>query len=102
MITGIKEILPIPFFPIKEVSDEQMQILKALENNDVASVDELISKLRPKLEKETRDYTNERARLSHHLKSLRNDGFLESEKVGKTIKLRLSRIGKIYIFGRAI
>lgn len=101
-ITGIKEILPIPFFPIKEVSDEQIQILKALENNGVASVDELISRLKPKLKKEMQEYTNERARLSHHLKSLRRDRFLDSEKSGKTVMLKLSRIGKIYILGKAV
>jgi CRISPR-associated protein Csa3 len=99
-ITGIKEILTIPFFPIKEIPDEQMQILKVLQSGSVTSVDELISKLSPEMEKGTRGYTNERARLSHHLKSLRIDKFLESEKSGKTVKLKLSRIGEIYILGK--
>lgn len=101
-ITGIKEILTIPFFPIKEIPDEQMQILKILEGNGVASVEELITKLKPELNKETKEYANERARLSHHLKSLRKDGFLDSEKVGKNVKLSLSRIGEVYAMGRVI
>lgn len=101
-VIGIKEIFTIPFFPIKEVHHEQMQILKVLEGNGVASVEELITKLKPELNKETNEYTNERSRLSHHLKSLRKDGFLESEKAGKNVKLRLSRIGEIYAMGRAI
>jgi len=101
-ITGIKEILTIPFFPIKEINDEQMQILKVLEGDGVNSVDELIAKLRQELKKETKEYTNERARLSHHLKSLSKCGFLNSEKSGKNMKLSLSRIGDIYIKGKSI
>lgn len=102
-VVGIKEIFSIPFFPIKEVPEEQMEILRALQGNGVASVDELISRLKPKLEKDnTREYANERARLSHHLKILRKDGFLDAEKAGKNVKLRLSRIGEIYAMGKAI
>jgi len=99
-VVGIKEISPIPFFPIKELPEEQMQILRALQGNGVASIDELIARLKPKLKKGTRDYANERARLSHHLKLLREDGFVEGEKAGKNVKLKLSKIGEIYAMGK--
>ncbi len=99
-VVGIKEIFTIPFFPIKELPEEQMEILRSLQGNGAASVDELISRLKPKLEKGTREYANERARLSHHLKILREDGFLEGEKAGKNVRLRLSRIGEIYAMGK--
>lgn len=101
-VTGIKEILTIPFFPIKEINDEQTHILKVLEVSGVDSVDELIARLKPKLKKETKEYTNERARLSHHIKSLGNYGFLDSERSGKNIKLSLSKIGEIYAKGKEI
>lgn len=99
-VIGIKEILKIPFFPIKELPEEQLEILQVLQGNSTSSVDELIARLKPKLRKGTREYANERARLSHHLKILREDGFLESEKAGKNVKLKLSRIGEIYAMGR--
>jgi CRISPR locus-related DNA-binding protein len=101
-VTGIKEILTIPFFPIKEINDEQIQILKVLEGRGVDSVDELISRLKPEFKKETKEYTNERARLSHHLKALGNYGFINSERSGKNIGLCLSKIGEIYAKGKEI
>lgn len=101
-IIGIKEILKVPLFPIKDISDEQMRILRVLEGNGVASIEELITKLNPDLVKETKEYSNERARLSHHLNILRNDGLLESEKTGKNVKLSLSKIGEIYAMGKGI
>lgn len=101
-VIGIKEILTIPFFPIKDINEEQIQILKILEIEGVNSVEELISKLKPELKKETKGYLNERARLSHHLKSLGNHGFINSERSGKNVKLSLSRIGEIYTKGKNI
>jgi CRISPR-associated protein Csa3 len=101
-VIGIKGILDVPLFPVKEISDEQMRILKTLGDNGVDSVEELINKLKPELIKETKEYANERARLSHHLNVLRKDGLLESEKAGKNVKLSLSKIGEIYSIGKAI
>jgi DNA-binding transcriptional ArsR family regulator len=101
-VVGIKGILNVPLFPVKEISDEQMRILTILEGNGVASVEELITKLKPDLVKETKEYANERARLSHHLNILRKGGLLESEKTGKNVKLSLSRIGEIYVIAKEI
>lgn len=99
-VIGIKGILNVPLFPVKEISDEQMRILTVLEGDGVASVEELINKLKPDLVKETKEYANERARLSHHLNILRKDRLLESEKTGKSVKLSLSRIGEIYAIAK--
>jgi CRISPR-associated protein Csa3 len=101
-VTGIKEILTIPSFPIKEINDEQMQILKVLEGSGVDSVEELISRLKPELKKGRKEYGNERARLSHHLRSLNEYRFITTEKAGKNVKLSLSGIGKIYVMGKEI
>ena len=65
-------------------------------------MDELIAKLKPEFKKETKEYTNERARLSHHLKALGNYGFINSERSGKNIRLSLSKIGEIYAKGKEI
>lgn len=42
-------------------------------------------------------YNPERSRLSHHLKDLKNDEFIEIEKEGKNIKIKITNLGKIYI-----
>jgi len=98
-ITGIKEISTVPLFPIKEITAEQIKILNVFKTG-VASIEDLIKSLNPGLKKGTDMYTNERARLNHHIKLLRKSGFLESEKIGKMIKFKLSRIGEAYIIGK--
>ncbi len=99
---GIKKILPIPPFPIKDISKEQFKILKGLSGNggSVDSVDELISIVNPEASPDRSDYQKERARFSYHLKELKKEGFIETEKEGKNVKVRLSKIGEIYVEGR--
>lgn len=100
---GIKKILHIPPFPIKDISKEQFKILKGLSGNggSVNSVDELISIVNPEASPDRSDYQKERARFSYHLKELKKDGFIETEKEGKNVKVRLSKIGEIYVIGKA-
>ena len=90
-------------FPgIKDISKEQFKILKGLSGNggSVDSVDELISIVNPEASPDRSDYQKERARFSYHLKELKKDGFIETEKEGKNVKVRLSKIGEIYVGGR--
>lgn len=100
---GIKKILHIPPFPIKDISKEQFKILKGLSGNggSVNSVDELISIVNPEASPDRSDYQKERARFSYHLKELKKDGFIETEKEGKNVKVGLSKIGEIYVIGKA-
>ncbi|WP_288067654.1 DUF6293 family protein [Methanolobus sp. WCC1] len=97
----LKGILDIPLFPIKDLAKEQLSILEKLENG-VESVDDLISRLKPELEKGTTDFGNERSRLSHHIKKLSNAGFIETEKVSKNLVINKSKLGMIYMKGREI
>lgn len=97
----LKGILDIPLFPIKDLAKEQMSILEKLEDG-VESVDDLISRLKPELEKGTTDFGNERSRLSHHIKKLTNAGFIETEKISKNLGIRKSKLGEIYLKGREI
>ncbi len=100
---GIKKILPIPSFPIKDISKEQFKILKGLSGNggSVNSVDELISIVNPEASPDRSDYQKERARFSYHLKELKKDGFIETEKEGKKVKVMLTKIGEIYVVGKS-
>ncbi|MFQ6136879.1 MAG: DUF6293 family protein [Candidatus Hydrothermarchaeales archaeon] len=100
---GIKKILPIPPFPIKEVPKERFLMLQRLYSNggSVNSVDELISLVNSDIKPGSSDYQKERARFSYHIKELKKDGFVETEKEGKNLKVRLSKIGEIYVVGRS-
>jgi DNA-binding transcriptional ArsR family regulator len=66
----------------------------------VESIDELIARMRPEIEKGTKEHGNERARLSKHISKLRDEGFVETDKLGKTVSLKLSRMGEVYVAGR--
>ncbi|MFQ5976383.1 MAG: DUF6293 family protein, partial [Candidatus Hydrothermarchaeales archaeon] len=75
---GIKKILPIPPFPIKDISKGQFKILKGLYENggSVNSVDELISIVNAAASPEKSGYQKERARFSYHLKELKKNSFI--------------------------
>lgn len=98
--TEVLNILQIPTFPIKDIPQEQIEILDALCESNVDSLDELISRMRPELNKNTNAFNNERARICHHVKVLRENGFVETEKIGKNLRIRLNSLGQIYVHGR--
>jgi CRISPR-associated protein Csa3 len=97
----LEGILDIPLFPIKELAREQISMLEKL-GDGVDSVDELIYRLKPELEKGTVDFGNERSRLSHHIRKLSNAGFIETERNSKNLVIRKSKLGEIYLKGREI
>ncbi|MCQ6963703.1 DUF6293 family protein [Methanolobus chelungpuianus] len=97
----LKGILDIPLFPIKELPKEQVIMLETM-GDGVESVDVLISLLKPELQKGTADFSNERSRLSHHIKKLREAGFIDTEKSSKNLAIRKSKLGEIYMKGRKI
>lgn len=97
----LKGILDIPLFPIKEFPKEQVIMLETMKDG-VESVDVLISLLKPELQKGTADFSNERSRLSHHIKKLREAGFIDTEKSSKNLAIRKSKLGEIYMKGREI
>lgn len=94
----LKGVLEIPTFPIKEISQEQLYILQKLEDG-VDSLDTLVSRLKPDLKKEDQKYNNERSRLSHHIKKLKESNFVETEKKEKNLIVNRSVLGKIYLKG---
>lgn len=97
----LRGILDIPLFPIKELASEQITMLEKI-GNGVESVDELISRLKPELEKGTTDFSNERSRLSHHIRKLSSEGFIETERFSKNLIIRKSKLGEIYMKGKEI
>jgi hypothetical protein len=99
-IKGIRRVLEIPSYPLREIGREEVHILKfLLEKGPTDSVDELIQGL--KKEKSSKNYQRERARMSYHIKKLKNDGFIETTKHGKTLAISLSKLGELYTVGRS-
>ena len=78
-----------------------MEILRKLEGG-VESLDELVSRIKPELKKGTQEYNNERSRLSHHIKKLEKDGFIETKKVKKNLHIKLTILGEIYLRGKEL
>jgi DNA-binding transcriptional ArsR family regulator len=99
-VTGISGVVEIPSFPIREVGAEELTILKNLgKKGPTQSVDELIQRLNSK-DKTAPGYQKERARMSYHIKKLRESGFLETKKQGKNLMISLAKLGELYSIGR--
>jgi len=97
---GVSRIIDIPYLPIRDPPKEQVEIMMALHRGPVESLDELINRMRPEIKKGSAQHNSERARLSHHIGRLKEDGFVETDKLGKTVSIKLTEIGEIYVEGR--
>jgi CRISPR-associated protein Csa3 len=82
----------VPALPVCFLRDEQMQIILSIDEG-VDSLDELIMRLNPSLEKYSNDFYKERSRVSHHLKVLEESGFIFKSKKGRNISVNLSDLG---------
>jgi CRISPR-associated protein Csa3 len=63
----------------------------------VASLDELVLRLDPDIEKGTDDFASERSRLSHHLKNFESMGLVTKKKTGKNVGVRLTGLGEMFV-----
>ena len=75
------------------------EILKALKR-EAPSIDELIYRMKPEIRKGSNEHNSERARVSHHLRKLKKWGLVDTEKAGKNLRIRLTKLGKVYVAGR--
>ncbi len=95
MLTGIRQVLNVPPAPLKDAGREELSILKYLnEHGTLDSVDTLIRGLR-RLEKTAPEFQKERARMSYHIKKLREKGFIKTGKNGKNLKISLTPLGRL-------
>lgn len=95
----IVRVQEIPLFPKKDIPAEQVDILNHLNDAGVDSLDELIMRIKPRLKKNTSAFNNERARICHHIKALKSTNLIETEKVGKNLRISLNPIGRLYLKG---
>lgn len=94
VITGIRKVLEIPHYPLKKIGENEEVILKELALRPSKSVDELLNRLDKDMTSES--IQRERAKISYHLKKLREDGFITTQKKGKKQELHLTRLGKLF------
>ncbi len=100
-LSGIKNVYKLPFFPVKELSPEALEILTTISKNEpLNSIDQLVSLLNPSLEKNSTAYLKERSRISYHLKKLKDEDFIHIQPQGKTRLLQVSQLGMIYLLSR--
>jgi len=96
-VIGVEKTYAIPIFKLKKPPPERMEILRALAEGEARSVEELIARLKPGLSKSTASYDNERARLSYHIRALREEGLVETERNGKNLRLWLTEKARMIL-----
>lgn len=62
-------------------------------------LDEIVTKLNSKIQKGEPGYENEKSRISHHIKDLKKDGLVYTDRKGKNLRVKLTEQGMIYMEG---
>ena len=96
-VRGISSVVKVPLPPLKELSKEKTSILKTLDKE--LTLEELTAKLNPKIKRGNKKYLHAKSLLSYHIKDLKKDGFIETKKEGKTLKIKTTTMGGIYVEG---
>lgn len=99
-IVGVSSVYEVPLFPLKEVGEEREKIMRILYESEINSMDEIIYKINPNVKE--KELLGERARISYHIKMLKDYGFVESQRTGKNVRLRLTSLGELYLKGRKL
>jgi len=92
---GIEEIVEIPVLPVEFPGKEQLEIISAIDGG-VSSLDELVLRLRPGIEKGLKEFRSERSRLSHHIAKLEKAGFVRRKKAGRQVRIELTELGMAF------
>lgn len=99
-VVGVSRVYEVPLFPLREVGEEREKIMRILHESEINSMDEIIYKINPKVKE--KELLGERARISYHIKMLKDYGFVESHRTGKNVRLRLTPLGELYLKGRRL
>lgn len=91
---GVKEYESIPIFPIEEVTDTDIKILKVLSDKKGA---ESIKELVESINKDGSDI--QRSSIQYRLEKLEEKGLILKEREEKRVRLFITRIGEIYLKG---
>lgn len=95
-VVGVRKVVDVPILPLKDISKEKRDILASLNSAKDGLLLEALIKKSGRLREEA---VSERSRLSYHLSDLKKDGLIETVKVGRNLKVKLTFAGKLYSSG---
>lgn len=96
IITGVKQVINIPRFPLKRFGKSEHKILNLLlKKGPVKSLDMLIKEMKGGEIKKS-SYLKERAKISYHIKKLKKEEMIETVREGKNLRIDLTQFGKVY------
>ncbi|MHA1360625.1 MAG: DUF6293 family protein [Candidatus Helarchaeota archaeon] len=102
---GIEKYIEIPVLPQYILGDEKLKILRII-GPGVDSVESLVNQVSPESKVNEKKYRSERSRISYYLESLEDSGFIVRTREGKSVRINLTELGKIFSvnlnFGRKI
>jgi CRISPR-associated protein Csa3 len=98
---GVKAIYEVPFFPIKEVAEPMMKLLRMVKAKEgIESVDQLAVEMFGAQKGEA--YNRARAKVSYYVKELEAEGFIQRKREGQRVRIELTPLGGIYALGKEI
>jgi len=98
---GVKTIYEVPFFPIKEVAEPMVKLMKLVRAKaGIDSVDQLAEEMYGASKGE--EYNRARARVSYYVKELEEEGFIHKKREGQRVRIELTPLGQIYVLGQEI
>ena len=90
---GVKEYESISIFPIEEITEIDMKILKILSNKKgVRSIKELVEYM-------NKEEIVQRSSIQYRLERLEEKGLISKEREEKRVRLFITRVGEIYLKG---
>lgn len=96
--SGVKEYLDIPVFPILRITDVDMEIFTVLQKEGgVDSIEELVE-----LVNASRKDTLSRSSIQYRLDKLQENGMVVTEREDRRLKIRLKKLGEVYLKGSQI
>ncbi len=90
---GVKDYMEIPVFPIKDITDMDQEILQVLKDTSgVNSIESMVNAVnRERKEKITR------SSIQYRLERLEANGLVDTEREERRLKIRLNKLGEVYL-----
>lgn len=92
-LTNIEHKITRPFYPISEPLREQFKLMYELGTGEAGSLDKLMQRIHPDLEKGSKEYIQKKEKMNNYVEILGNNGFIEIVEIGETKVIKLSKEG---------
>ena len=98
---GVKEVYDVPYFPIKQVSAAEVEILQVVNRKGIVeSIEQLMAETYGAVG--ASEYNRVRAKVSYYVKELEDEGFILKRRAGQKVSIELTQLGRIYVLGQEI